>query len=226
MRFKGVIFDLDGTLINSEDLHRDAWNKLIESYGETPTPDWHEDTVGLPDDFATDKICRLFPKVGKGRDAGDGILEKKQEIYRQLVVEKGRDLAFPGVEGCIVRLKKAGIKLAVGTNSVRKNTEAALDAAELKQYFDALVTFDSVKRGKPAPDIYETAAAQIGLAPKECAVLEDSPAGLKAARDAGCAALALGTSMDESLLHPRDRLFPTTVAALDWILYIVEEGCC
>ncbi len=222
MRFKGVLFDLDGTLIDSEDLHRDAWNSVIAQCGETPTADWHVDTVGLPDEYARDKVRRLFPKV---RDAGGDILEMKQKAFRRLAGEKGKALAFPGVEDCIVRLRKAGTLLAVGTNSVRVNTEATLEAAGLRQHFDVLVTIDSVENGKPAPDIYRAAAERLGLAPDECAVLEDSPAGLRSAKDAGCAALALATSMSESELHPRDRLFANTVAALDWILYIVEDSC-
>lgn len=216
MRVKGVIFDLDGTLIDSEDIHLEAWNKLIETHGQTPPPHWHDGTVGMPDTFARDKACRLMPALEPLRDT---LVEEKQVVYRALADEKGRALAFPGVEESIVALKKAGIGLAVGTNSVLVNTRSTLTAAGLIGYFDILVTFDAVENGKPAPDIYLAAAQKLGLAPADCMVLEDSPAGLQAARAAGCMVTALATSTgDTDTLVPRDYLYPTTAEALDWIL--------
>lgn len=216
MRIKGVIFDLDGTLIDSEGIHLEAWNKLIENHGETPPPHWHDGTVGMPDTFARDKMCRLMPAM---RPHCDTLVEEKHLVYRALAKEKGKALAFPGVEDRIIRLRDAGIGLAVGTNSVLVNTKATLTASGLIDYFDILVTFDAVENGKPAPDIYLAAAKKLGLSPDECMVLEDSPAGLKAARAAGCMVTALTTSTsDTDSLNPRDYLYPNTAAALDFIL--------
>ncbi len=215
MVIKGVICDLDGTLVDSEDLHDKAWDDLIRGYGVTPPPHWHDDTVGLPDYYARDKIHAMFPAIAA---TGDDLLELKQVAFRGLVAEKGLRLAFPGVSERLDALTDRGIRLAVGTNSRLINTEASLEAAGLRRHFAAISTIDMVENGKPAPDIYRLAAEKLGLPPAECVVLEDSPAGLQAARAAGCAAFALSTTMPVEMLTPRDRLFSGTAEALDWVL--------
>lgn len=211
---EGAICDLDGTLVESEELHLEAWNELLRRAGhEPPSPRWNDDCIGLPDTYAAAKTLRFFPDMG---DVGD-INNKKQVIFRELVREKGVALAYPGVRDMLARLREDGFPLAVGTNSILANTRASLDAAGLSGFFDVVVTLDQVENGKPAPDIYLEAAKRLGLAPGRCAVLEDSLAGIEAARRAGCLVLGIASTWAADRLGDADRIFDSTAGALGWI---------
>ena len=215
MRIKGVVCDLDGTLIDSESVHMEAWNEVIRRLGHTPPANaWHEEYVGMPDSFAADKIIGMFQGIGQSCPE---LIEMKQVVYRELVRKKGPELAYPGVRDRLEKLKAAGMGLAVATNSILLNTQVSLEAAGLGDIFEHLVTIDLVEHGKPAPDIPLGACRRLGLSPGECVVLEDSPAGLGAARAAGCPGLAITNTMSGAELNPRDQLFENTAAALDWV---------
>lgn len=215
IEIEGVICDLDGTLVESESLHLEAWNELIRRAGyQPPSPNWNNDCIGLPDTYAAEKTQKYFPEMGEAAELND----KKQIIYRELVKNKGSALAFPGVRDMLTRLRDIGMPLAVGTNSVYANTRAALDAAGLGDFFSIAVTLDQVEHGKPAPDIYLEAAKRLGKAPERCAVLEDSQAGIESARRAGCLVLGLATTWPADKLGDAHHVFGTTAAALGWVL--------
>lgn len=211
---EGVLCDLDGTLVDSEDLHLDAWNLLLESHGCNPPLHWSDDCIGLPDTSTCDKARLLFPELRKVED----LLERKQDIYRELVVKRGPRLAYPGVENKLAELKAAGIKLAVGTNSVMRNTRTALEATGLDRFFKVVVTLDRVRLGKPHPGIYATAAGDLGLPPGRCVVLEDSAAGIAAGKAAGCLVFGVLNTWPAAKLAGADRIFDNTPSAMAWML--------
>ena len=210
----GVLCDLDGTLIDSEDLHLESCNILLEGYGCNPPHHWNEDCIGLPDNYARDKAWAMFPAL---QDVSD-LLEKKQEIFRDLVAKRGPRLAYPGVESKLAELKSAGVKLAVGTNSVLINTRAALEATGLARFFPVVVTLDQVRHGKPYPDIYAAAADGLGLPPGRCVVLEDSTAGVAAGKTAGCLVFGVLNTWSAAKLAGADRIFDNTPSAMAWML--------
>ena len=210
----GVLCDLDGTLIDSEPFHQEAWNILVAQHGHTPEPDWNRDCIGLPDIHACNKARALYPKL---QDIPD-LLEQKQATFRDLVRKQGKALVFPGVFEKLEELTAAGVKLAVGTNSILKNTRLCLEATELLRYFPVVVTMDMVKNGKPHPDIYATAAERLGLPPERCAVLEDATAGIEAGKAAGCLVLGILNSWPAEVMSRADRLFDNTPAAMGWAL--------
>lgn len=211
----GVICDMDGTLVDSEQYHLEAWNKLLERFGHVPPgPHWNDDCIGLPDSYAVDKTIELFPDLA-GR--GD-LLEIKQTAFRELVRENSDTLAFPGVRQRLKQLYDAGVGIAVGTNSVLANTRATLGAAGLWDFIPVVVTADMVRHSKPAPDIYQAAAKGLNLPPSQCIVLEDSVAGLEAARAAGCLVAGITNTWPADKLVPADMIFPSTASALDWVL--------
>ncbi|MCD8138197.1 MAG: HAD family phosphatase [Planctomycetaceae bacterium] len=217
----GIICDLDGTLVESEELHLIAWNELVIRAGhQPPSPNWNDDCIGLPDTYAAAKTIGYFPEMG----SADHVNAEKQVIYRELVAKKGRALAYPGLYDALARVRDAGIPLAVGTNSVLENTKAALEAAGLAEFFPVTVTLDQVERGKPAPDIYLEAARRLGVPPERCAVLEDSTAGLEAAHAAGCLVLGLTTTWPADKLVHADHIFSGTADALGWVLVQQEAA--
>lgn len=221
MRIEGVICDLDGTAVDSEGVHMDAWNGVLEHFGFAPPGrEWHEDCIGLPDADARDKTIRLFPSLEKHRDE---IIDLKERIFRELVAKKGPALAYPGTRERLERLRGMGARLAIGTNSILANCRASLAAAGLAEYFPVVVTLDQVEHGKPAPDIFLAAAQRLAVPPGRTAVIEDSTAGLAAARAAGCVVLGVENTWPAEKLVPSDFVFPTTAAALDWVAERMRE---
>lgn len=213
---EGIVFDLDGTLVESEHLHTGAWEKLLGRFGRSlPGGDWADTLVGISDSNTRDRILDLFPEL---REAGD-ILEMKQKIYRDMVAEHAEEMPMPGVHTRLRQLNAAEIPMAVGTNGVLANCRAVLVATGMLHYFQTMVTFDQVKNGKPDPDIYLLAAKRLGCLPERCAVIEDSPTGIRAARAAGCLVLGIETTMRADRLTEAgpDLIFPDTAAALDWL---------
>lgn len=213
-RLEGVLCDLDGTLVDSEPFHLEAWNILLRREGYETKGEWNEHFVGLPDEQTWTGLIQLYPKMSRF----DNLLEMKQTEYRKLIIAQGRDLAYPGVEEKLNELVKKGIKLAVGTNSGKENTTIALEASGLLKYFAVLVTYDMVKEGKPNPEVYQTAAELLGLEPAACAVLEDSPAGIAAGKAAGCLVIGVTNSWPEDGIPGADRYFSDTASALGWII--------
>lgn len=216
----GVLFDLDGTLVDSEKLHLEAWNRVLTGYGLDLPEGWNAEAIGVPDI----QTARLFASRYPSLPEGAVIHESKQTLYRKLVRECGRGVAYPGVEERLARLRDAGVKMAVGTNSGSENTLAALEAAGIADFVPVRVTFDMVENGKPHPEIYATAARLLGLPPARCAVVEDSVAGAASGRAAGCLTLGVLTTCSPSVLTGVDRLFDDTPAALDWVLRKDEKG--
>lgn len=213
-QFDCVICDLDGSLVDTEDLHAQAWNMLLANYGYSASGAWSESTIGLPDADALDLACGMFPELKEKR----GLLQEKQGYLRQLVVERGRELVYPGVEDRLRKLQDAGVKLAVGTNSVLVNTQTSLNAAGLMEFFPVIVTIDMVERAKPFPDIYRSAAEKSGVEPSRCVVVEDSIAGIASGKAAGCHVIGVTNTWPAEKLGEADAVFSGTDAALDWVL--------
>lgn len=211
---RALLCDLDGTLIESESLHYEAWRLLMLEYGHTVDTRWNDAYIGLPDTFAATGLYETYP----GLPDADHILEEKQEIYRRLVRERGAGLVFPGVPERLKTLRQAGVRLAVGTNSIRKNTLFCLESVGIADMFEAVITLESVKNGKPLPDIYLAAADALGVGPGQAAVAEDSAAGVAAGKAAGCLVLGVLTTWPAETIAQADHMFPDTPAALDWVL--------
>ncbi len=213
---EAVIFDLDGTLIDSEPLHAGAWHEFLRRQGlKPPSPNFTDECIGLPDEFALGKLLSSFPGL---TDLDGKLLESKQAIYRELVAAQGEELGFAGLKERLAKLDRAGFGLAVGTNSKLPNTRAGLIAAGFLPCFPVVVTLDDVKEGKPAPDIYIEAAKRLGVAPGRAAVLEDSIAGMAAGLAAGCRVLAIATTLPPEKLSGAERIFSRTIDAVDWIM--------
>lgn len=212
---EGVICDMDGTIVDSEELHLEAWNMVLDSHGWVPpSPDWCAECVGMPETFCLGIVHKTFPHLV---DRGD-LIEEKQNFFRELVLRRGEALAMPGVRDGLERLRSAGVKLAVATNSETPNTSLVMTASGLAACFSAIITSDVAGKSKPHPAVYQLAAWELGLSPDRCAALEDSLAGLDSARAAGCTVLGVTTTWPAARLTAADYVFATTSAALDWAL--------
>lgn len=191
---RGVIFDMDGVLVASGPAHCESWRILAKRHGIELSDEAFLKTFGMP---SRDIVRRIW---GDHLDA-DAIRrldEEKEAIYRDLI--RGRVPLSPGAEETLARLHAAGYVLAVGTSGPPENVELVLGETGLARYFAAAVNGFDVERGKPAPDVFLTAAKRAGLEPPDCVVVEDAPVGIAAGRAAGMAVLGYAGT------HPAERL--------------------
>ncbi len=189
---KAIIWDLDGTLIDSSQYHWEAWQAVMKSENFSLTYDEYVADFGK----RNDEILR-----GRlGADLTDEFIARvslaKEEVYRDLIRTKGMDL-LPGAAYWLERLKAEGWLQALATSAPRGNIDAVFAALRLDKFFDAAVSSEEVKAGKPEPDVFLAAAAKMDVAPADCIVIEDAPAGLEAARRAGMRSIGVLTTHRE-----------------------------
>lgn len=182
---RGVIFDVDGVLVDSYKAHLESWRKLAEEQGWELTEDQFEATFGQRSREIIEHIW--------GRKLDDDELERldrrKEELYRELVADD-----FPAVDGArelIEALDAAGFALAVGSSGPRENTDLALAKLDAVERVRVVVSGAEVSNGKPDPEVYRMAAERLDLEPRRCAVIEDAATGLSAARAAGMSNIAI-----------------------------------
>jgi HAD superfamily hydrolase (TIGR01509 family) len=180
-KIQAVIFDMDGVLIDAKDWHYEALNRALRHFGFTISRYDHLVTFdGLPTRKKLEMLSREH-----GLPAGlHSFLNDLKQVYTTELVHAHCKPRFQH-EFALSRLKAAGYRLAVASNSVRQSVELMMEKSRLQPYLDALVSNQDVVRPKPSPDIYEKAAALLCLPASACLVVEDNPNGIAAARAAG-----------------------------------------
>ena len=182
----GVIFDMDGVLVDSYSAHWQSWQFMADELGKGLTEAQFVSTFG--------RTSREIIAEHWGADCltPEEIAEfdrRKEALYRELV-----DVAFPAMDGAIELIRELwadGFRLAVGSSGPPENVALAVDRLGAGQYFDTLVTGRDVTRGKPDPQVFLLAAERMGVVPADCTVIEDAPVGIAAANAAGMASIAL-----------------------------------
>lgn len=178
---KGVLFDMDGVILDTEKLYTRFWREAAQALGFAMT---HEMALGMRSLSREVGEKQLKAYLGEKVDYQQ-VRTKRIELMSAYIEEHGVELK-PGVHELLVFLKERGIKTSIATSSPLGRTKKYLGQVGLVDSFDELVSGHMVEHGKPAPDIYIYAAKMLGLKPEECLVLEDSPTGLLAAYRAGC----------------------------------------
>ncbi len=183
---EAAIFDLDGTLIDLFEVHYRAFHDSIK---EASGLDFTREDLIKAYGLKTENVAVMFFK----EQGVTGIkLEKIMEAREKIVLNHlSEPKVLPGAVKLLEKLKDANIKLAVGTTSRRNMTLKTLSVSGLKKYFDVVSTITDVSQGKPAPDIFLSAAERMNATPEHCVVFEDSPYGIKAAKAARMKAVAV-----------------------------------
>ena len=179
--FSALIFDLDGTLVDSVSAYRLAFSDALHPHGVSLDEDWFLDHAGYG---ASDLLRALQADFGFHFDLTD-VLEGFERSYLDAV---GEVRVVPEVLA-IVRRHYGRVPLAVATGGRRSIVVPTLRAALLEGWFATVITIEDVQQGKPAPDLFLLAAERLGVPPRGCVVYEDSAQGLAAARAAGMAAV-------------------------------------
>ena len=201
-----VIFDCDGTLVDSEPLARLAWERGLERYGYALTDADAEASIGLP-----------YPRVHAYFAARADLpapdvfwLEFSGDLFALI---DSSLVVFEDAVGAARSLRARGVPVAVASSSPRERLQRTLGRAGLLDAFDVVVSGDEVEHGKPAPDMFLLAASRLGVEPSACVVIEDSPPGVQAGLAAGMFTLAVcrvpGT---EASLAAADRVVDTVTA--------------
>jgi beta-phosphoglucomutase len=175
----GLIFDLDGVIVNSMPVHERAWRQYLASVGIDAG-----DILARMHGRRNDEIMHdyLGDEVEQDTIAAHGAA--KERLFRDLLRADLRQNLVPGIEPWLEHILDAPI--ALGTNAERDNIDFVLDGvAGLRRHFEVIVDGSEVARPKPAPDIYLRAAELLKIPPRNCVVFEDSPVGVAAARSAG-----------------------------------------
>ena len=195
---KALLFDVDGTLAETEEVHRAAFNEAFAESGidwQWDQPLYHE---LLRVTGGKERIAHFVERSGLPQSAFPferiaALHQLKTKIYTRMV-DDGEIALCPGIEALIKEARGSGLVLAITTTTSRVNVERLLCAtlgAESLLWFAAYVTGERVRRKKPDPEVYQVALDELGLSPGACLALEDAPQGLAAARAAGIATVVL-----------------------------------
>lgn len=179
----GVIFDLDGVLIDSEELHFRAYSQVLGSFGVAVSrAEYGREWIagGRGPEYAVRAYALPL--------SADALRALKAPVYRELLRAEAR--LMPGAASALTRLG-ARYALALATNSPAADVDWVVDYFDLRPFFAAVVAREQYRRAKPEPDAFLAAAAALGLLPARCVVVEDSLRGVIAAHRAGCACVAV-----------------------------------
>ena len=195
MAIEAVVFDMDGVLIDAKEWHFEALNRALGYFGYAISRAEHLTTFdGLP---TRKKLEILSAERGLPRGLHDFLSELKQQYTIDQVHLKCKPIFVH--EYALSNLKARGYKLGLGSNSIRSSVELMMTKSNLRRHLDVMVSNEDVKKSKPHPDIYLKAAAELGVSPTKCLVVEDNPNGIKAAESAGCHLLVVQSVLDVQL---------------------------
>ncbi len=187
MPTRAVLFDFDGVLADTENVHVAAWQRTFGVMGWIETDEVCAQAAEV-DDRAF--VAQVFERRKIAGGNVEGWVARKQELTRQLLADSPR--IYPGLARLIERLTTAQIRLGVVTTTWRSNVEAVLTATGLVGAFEFVVAKEDVTATKPDPEAYRLALAKLGLPANDVVAIEDSQTGLESARTSGLRAIAVG----------------------------------
>ncbi len=197
---KAVIFDLDGVITDTARYHFLAWKQLANQEGIDIDEEFNETLKGV------DRMSSLERILAKGKKQYTeaeklALADTKNEHYKELIKAITAKDLLPGALSTLQALKKMGIK--IGLASVSKNAATILDRLGITNLFDYVVDANKIKRGKPDPEIFLTAAQVLQVSPEQCIGVEDAVVGVQAIKSANMYAIGVG---DKNILNQADSI--------------------
>ena len=177
---KAVIFDMDGVIFDTEKVYLDIWIEVFEKYGYKMTKELYVNVMGT----GRKNVIKTFLENFGDDLPIEKMYEEKDNQLFYIIENQGIPLK-EGVKELFSMLKEKDYKIALATSAKKERVEKQIKDKWLKESFDAIVCGDDVEKGKPSPDIFLKAAKEIDVEPENCFVVEDSPAGIKAAFSGG-----------------------------------------
>jgi beta-phosphoglucomutase len=221
MEPRGVIFDMDGVLVLTEQAHWQSWLAAAEPRGvkiEYPT------FLSCFGRINPDCIRILFGPGVEPRES-EQIAQEKEAAFRDII--RTHIPLAPGVVELLKALREIGVRCGVGSSGPRENVNLIVDGGGLRPLLDGVVNGSEITRGKPAPDVFLLAANRMGVLPRRCAVIEDAPSGIAAAVAARMLPVAVTTTHDERELQQSGAklIFPSVadISAADLVAAIQRD---
>ncbi|MGF2054723.1 beta-phosphoglucomutase [Vagococcus fluvialis] len=202
---RGALFDLDGVIADTSIFHFKAWQQLIQkNYGLELPSQLEEQTKGISRRDSLTVIVDYL-NISVSDEQFNEILFEKNELYKSYLEDISDENILPGIKTFIAELKAADIKISLASAS--QNGPFILEKLHLLDFFDSIIDPSTLKRGKPAPDIFNAAAASLNLKPLDCIGIEDSIAGINAINESGAFSVAIG---DSERLEKANLIFTST----------------
>jgi beta-phosphoglucomutase len=201
MKIRAFIFDLDGVLTDTAEYHYRAWKRLADEIGMPFNRHDNEALRGIP---RRESLLKILGDHSYTETQLQELMARKNNYYLELIGEISPRDVLPGARELLMEIREAGLKSALGSAS--RNARDVLGRLGIANLLDAVADGNSVERQKPAPDLFLHAAAQLGILPEECVVVEDAAAGVEAARASGFHSIGLGP---RERVGEADAVFPS-----------------
>jgi beta-phosphoglucomutase len=203
LRFKAVIFDLDGVITDTARFHYLAWKRLADGVGAPFDEAFNEHLKGVDRMGSLELILARAPRAFTAQEK-QLLADAKNRHYQELVATMTPDDLLPGALQALEEVRAAGLK--IGLASVSKNAFTVLDRLGIRGRFDDVVDAATIANSKPHPEIFLTAASHLGVLPADCLGVEDAAAGVASIKDAGMMAVGVG---DPQVLARADYVIPS-----------------
>lgn len=200
MKYKGIIFDLDGVICSTDEYHYQAWKALADRLGIPFDRERNNRLRGVSRMESLDIILEEAEQAYT-QEEKLSFAQEKNDLYRELLRQMSPADLAEEVRSTLNTLREKGLKLAIGSSS--RNTPFILTRIGLADFFDAVADGNCIVHSKPHPEVFLKAADMIGLSPAECLVVEDAHAGVEAAASGGfdCAAMGDAREDERARLH-------------------------
>lgn len=195
LKYKAVIFDLDGVIVCTDECHYKGWKKLADEENIYFDREINQRLRGVSRMESLEIVLERAEKSYTAEEKAE-MAERKNNYYREYIKDLTPDDVLPGVMDFCEFLRANGAKLAIGSSS--KNTPAILKGIGLDMYFDAVADGNQITKSKPDPEVFLLAAKLVGVDPADCMVVEDAEAGVEAAFAGGMDVLGLGKAVENS----------------------------
>ncbi|MBR1920017.1 MAG: beta-phosphoglucomutase [Spirochaetales bacterium] len=198
MRYKGLLFDLDGVIVDTAKYHFLAWKQLAEELGIDFTIEDNERLKGVSR-MASFEIILEIGNRKMDQQEKEFYCDKKNKVYVEYIKKLEKEEILPGVEAFLKDARAKGYRTALGSAS--KNSRLILDRLGINDLFDEIIDGTKVSKAKPDPEVFTKGAESLGLDCSECIVFEDAVAGVQAAHNGGMKAVGIGS---ENILTEAD----------------------
>ncbi|NLO38676.1 MAG: beta-phosphoglucomutase [Ruminiclostridium sp.] len=196
MKYRAILFDLDGVICHTDQYHYQAWKTIADELGINFDEEINNRLRGIGRMKSLEIILEKNDK-NYTDDEKNRIVYQKNEIYKKLLLQMSAADLSKEVKETLIKLKQMGLRLAIGSSS--KNAGIILRQIGLEYFFDAVSDGNLIQKSKPDPEVFLKASEMVGVKPKDCLVVEDAKAGVEAAAAAGMDCAAIGDATKSNL---------------------------